>query len=99
MSNSPNLSVTPASMRPTKSAQSVRRPSVDPPSDLETRRPTVASVRGHVKSKYLISVASTLVSEPKAGYPGRILALPRFRFQKVTKTPLSFSDSDDRLDI
>ena len=54
-------------------------------SDPEKRRPTVASVREHVERMCFTSVASTLVSEPRAGYPGRILALPRFRFQKVYK--------------
>ena len=66
---------------------------------LVKRRPTLASVQGHVESECFTSVASAVVSEPKGGYPGRILALPRVRFQKVTKTPLSFSDSDDRLNI
>ena len=66
---------------------------------LEKRRPTLASVQGHVESECFTSLASAVVSEPKGGYPGRILALPQFRFQKVTKTPLSFADSDDRLNI
>ena len=99
MSNSPNLSVTSAPMRLAKSAQSVPRRRGDPPSDLEKRRPTLGSVQEHVKSDCFTSVTSAMWSEPGAGYPGRILALLRFRFQKVTKTPLSFSDSDDRLDI
>ena len=52
-----------------------------------------------MESDHFVSVTSQLGAESRAAYPGSLLVLQRFYFHKVTKRPLSFSDSDYCIDI